>query len=66
MKLRQLSGIKAVTAWWACVTWQVVVDRWEMTVTTGKGRSEKNKVTTFNNYFGIGVDAQVRIPATQP
>lgn len=43
-------------------TWQVVVDRWEMTVTTGQGRSEKSKVTTFNNYFGIGVDAQVHAP----
>lgn len=54
-----------MTACWGCVTWQVVVDRWEMTVTTGKGRSEKNKVTTFNNYFGIGVDAQVGTSAIQ-
>lgn len=46
--------------------WQVVVDRWEMTVTTGKGRSEKSRVTTFNNYFGIGVDAQVRGSWSRP
>lgn len=39
---------------------QVVVDRWEMKVTAGKGNA-RTKSITFNNYFGIGVDAQAAL-----
>jgi len=39
----------------------VVVDRWEMKLTpAGKG-SSRAKTVTFNNYFGIGVDAQAAL-----
>jgi len=38
----------------------VVVDRWEMKLTPA-GKAARTKTVTFNNYFGIGVDAQAAL-----
>ena len=42
----------------------VVVDRWEMHVAASKGSTRglaRERAITFNNYFGIGVDAQAAL-----
>ena len=39
----------------------VVVDRWEMKLTPAGKNQTRTKNVTFNNYFGIGVDAQAAL-----
>jgi diacylglycerol kinase (ATP) len=39
----------------------VVVDRWQLNLTPAGKNATKSREITFNNFFGIGVDAQAAL-----